>query len=129
MLTLMLTFYFCVLTHLFLYLLQFFVTSILTHLHLLLIADGMLRNTVAWFSSSHVCLISSIWDNMHLLHDCTIIFDTNDGLLLQISFQYLFIIYATKLFVPYTNSLKISVHNFNSAGSVLVLKLSILITL
>lgn len=84
-----------------LHLLQFFTTPILMHLHLLLIADGMGRNIITWFSSSHVCLISSIWDNTHLLRDCTVMFDTNDGLLLQISFQYLFIVYATKLYVPY----------------------------
>jgi len=59
---------------------------------------------------------------MHLLHDCTVMFDINDGLLLQISFQYLFIVYATKLYVAYIHSLEISDCNYNSASAVLVLK-------
>lgn len=105
-----------------LYLLQFFTTFIVRHLHLLLTADGIERNIIAWFSSSHVCLISSISHSMHLLHDCTVMFDTDDGLLLQISFQHLFIVYTTKLYVPYIHSLEISYHNYNSAGAILVLK-------
>lgn len=105
-----------------LYLQQFFTTFFLRHLHLLLIADGIERNIIAWLSSSHVCLISSVWHSMHLLHDYTVMFDTNDGLLLQISFQYLFIVYATKLYIPYIHSLEISDHNYSSASVILVLK-------
>lgn len=107
-----------------LYLQQFFTTFILRHLHLFLIADGIEWNITAWLSSSHVCLISSIWHSMHLLHDCTVMFDTNDGSLLQISFQYLFIVNITKLYFSYIHSSKISDHNCNSASAILVVKQS-----
>lgn len=103
-----------------LYLQQFSTTFILRHLLLLLIADGLERNIIVWFSSSHVCLITSIWHSMHLLHDCTVMFDTNDGSLLQISFQDLFIVYTTKLYLHQF----ISDHNYNSASAIVALKQS-----
>ena len=112
----------CVTIYSCLHLLQFFTTFYLRHFHLLLIADGIERNIITWFSSSQVCLISSTWHSMHLLHGCTVIFDTNDGLLLLISFQYSYIEYVTKLYVPYFLSLEISEHTYNSASTILILK-------
>lgn len=107
-----------------LYLQQFSTTFILRHLHLLLIADVIERNIIAWFSSSHVCLISSIWHSLHLLHDCTVMFDKNEGSLLQISFQFLFILYNTKLYIFYIPSSKISDYYYNSASDIVVLNQS-----
>lgn len=102
--------------------LQQFTTFILRRLHLLLIADWIERNIIVWFSSSHVSLISSIWHSMHLLHDRTVVFDTNDGSLLQISLKYLFIVYNTKLYFSYIHLSKNSDHDYNSASAIMVIK-------